>query len=1000
MPEFTEEEYLKHYGILRRSGRYPYGSGGNELSEAKDFRSALDALRSGAIATRNQIAEWFGMGPKELQAQTATYDFAKANAHLSDFEMARALGITEAEVRSHIAINELGNRKSGQKMSEAEVAKVLGLTTNELRANIAISSAMIKQDKISQAQKLAETGMSPTSIGKEMGLNESSVRDLLAPGAAHKQSQLQQLADTIKQRVDNSSGYIDVGKGTEHALHVTKTKFDTALAMLRSEGYVIASVTQPTATTTNDTRVRVVAKPGETWSSIKNNLDKVEYLQAFSNDHGETPHLAQEPLHLNPSRLDIKYAEQGGTDADGVIYIRPGVDDLSMKGASYAQVRIQVGDGHFIKGMAVLKDGLPPGVDVQFNTNKSDTGNKLDALKPVKGGDDPIERFGAIYRQITDPQTGKVTSHLNIVNDDDDWNKWSKSLATQMLSKQKPDFVKRQLDVTYAQKKAQLDEIMALTNPVVKKKLLADYADDMDASAVHLKAAALPRQKTHVILPVNSLKDNEVYAPRYRDGERVVLIRYPHGGKFEIPELVVNNRNREAKSLIPDRPDNPASAIGINSEVAKRLSGADFDGDTVVVIPNDRRRIESEPPLAKLKNFDPQAEYRGSSGKDAKGNPIPLPGVQMMKNTQTQMGQITNLINDMTLLGANHEELTRAVRHSMVVIDAEKHGLDYKRSERENNIKALKKRYQGAANAGASTIISRVGRKVEVPDYKRATNAEGGPIDPKTGEPRYVPTGKTRPKPILNDAGDVVGWEKAPKMTKVATGSRIPGITIRDPKTGERRVVEDAYDLVSGPGDQPKRTRGTVVERHYAEYSNKVRDLANAARKAEYETPNPKVNQAAKKVYHREVASLKAKVKVAQANSPLERQAQRAAQVIIKMKKDENPDMSSEQLKRVKANAIRVARERVDAKPQRITITPTEWEAIQNGAVASDTLREVLAKSDMDHVRQLAQPKAKLLMQPHNVTLARALLNSGYTRAEVADRLGVSVSTLDRSIGG
>ena len=47
--------------------------------------------------------------------------------------------------------------------------------------------------------------------------------------------------------------------------------------------------------------------------------------------------------------------------------------------------------------------------------------------------------------------------------------------------------------------------------------------------------------------------------------------------------------------------------------------------------------------------------------------------IKIMKNTQTEMGKISNLITDMTLKGATQDELARAVRHSMVVIDAEKH---------------------------------------------------------------------------------------------------------------------------------------------------------------------------------------------------------------------------------------------------------------------------------------------------------------------------------------
>lgn len=939
MPVIGEEQYydfIKHYGIKRRSGRYPYGSGGNVDNS----------------------------------------DFGQASAFLK----------------------ELSDLKGTPGMTEAAIAKGFGLTTTELRANIAIAGLIKKQAEINQAQKLADAGMSVSAISREMygsSSKESTVRGLLAPGAAAKQNQLESLANTLKSRVDESSGYIDVGKGVEHHFQVAKGKLDTALAMLQTEGYVVETILQPNATTAHDTRVRVLAKPGEDWSSINRNKGLIEGVKAFSNDGGATFRKIQEPLQLNPSRLDIKYKEQGGDQADGVIYIRPGVDDLHMGGASYAQVRIQVGKNHFIKGMAVMKEGLPPGVDVQFNTNKSNSGNKLDALKPVKKNvldgslSDPIERFGAIFSQFTDPATGKVNSHLNKVNDEADWDKWSKSLATQMLSKQKPDFVKRQLEVTLAQKKSQLDDIMELTNPVVKKELLKSYADDMDASSVHLKAAALPRQKTHVILPVNSLKDNEVYAPGYTDGERVVLIRYPHGGKFEIPELIVNNRNREARSIMD--PGKTRAAIGINAKVAGRLSGADFDGDTVVVIPNSRGRIQHEPPLAKLKNFDSQSEYRGSSGTGSDGKPAMLPGVKRMKNTQTEMGKISNLITDMTIGGATHDELARAVRHSMVVIDAEKHGLDYVRSADENAITALRKKYQPGQHGGASTIISRTKRQKRVPDFKRGTFQEKdggrGPTDPKTGEPIYVPTGKMRSKRVTDPKTGEVTWIKEPKMVKVAEGSRIPG-------TG----INDAYDLVSGPKDLPKTMRGTPVERHYAEYSNQVRDLANAARKAELSIKDPAVNPSAKRVYANEVTSLRAKLKASELNSPVERQAQTLAQVSIKMKREANPDMTPEQVKRLKSNELSKMRERLGHKPARVTITPREWEAVQNHAVASSVLRDILAKADMDQVKKLAQPKTDLLITSSKATLARSLLNSGYTRAEVAQQLGVSVSTLDRSL--
>ena len=108
-----------------------------------------------------------------------------------------------------------------------------------------------------------------------------------------------------------------------------------------------------------------------------------------------------------------------GNAADGVIYVREGVNDLSLGGSRYAQVRIQVGDSHYLKGMAVYKEDMPDGVDLLFNTSKSDSGNKLDAMKKLETVQhQPNNPFGSnIRRQIKDDD-GKVTSAMNIVNED------------------------------------------------------------------------------------------------------------------------------------------------------------------------------------------------------------------------------------------------------------------------------------------------------------------------------------------------------------------------------------------------------------------------------------------------------------------------------------------------------------------------------------------------------------------------------------------------------
>lgn len=892
--EMSERDYLMHYGVLRRSGRYPWGSGKTPLERADTFQAERDRLR-----------------------------------------------------------------KEG--LSDTDIARGFGMTTTELRATIAIAKNERKQADIAMAQRLKDKGMGNVAIGERMNLNESSVRALLAPGVKDRADILNSTKEMLKNRVDES-GFIDIGKGVENHLGISNTKLATAVSMLESEGYAVHTVKVPQKGTGLETTFKVLAPPGTEWKDVRQNIDKIEGFKDFSDDDGRTWTEIQPPLSVDPSRLQVNWSKKdadgneiGGGNADGVIYVRPGAKDLSLGGATYAQVRIKVGDGHYLKGMAVLKDDLPDGVDLQFNTNKEKKANKLDALKGLK--DDPENPFGTVFRQLTD-NNGKLASAMNIVNDEGDWDNWSRNLASQMLSKQKPTLIRERLNATYDQKKKQLDEIEALTNPVVKRKLLNSYADDMDSSATHLKAAALPRQKTHVILPINSLKDNEIYAPNYKDGEKVVLIRYPHGGTFEIPELTVNNRNPQGKKTI----DRSTAVVGINAKVASRLSGADFDGDTVVVIPNNDKQITTSPPLAKLKGFDPQSAYPG------------FPNMKVMNDTQTQMGKISNLITDMTIANASQDELARAVRHSMVVIDAEKHKLNYKQSELDNGIKSLKTKYQGGPNKGASTLIARIGADVRVDDFKPRAAKDGGPIDRKTGKLVFVPTGATYNKRVVDKQTGEITWVPTPKSTKV--------------KRGDLPENRDAHNLSSG----------TEVEKLYADYSNNVRSLADKARLNMVNTPNMKYSPSAKETYAKEVDSLNAKLNEALKNSPLERKAQVVAGSIEKMKRDADPTLDTEQIKKIRNQALKTARNRVGADKVLVDITPIEWEAIQAGAISGTKLSSILDNADIEKVKQLATPKTQKLMTSSKTARAKRLYESGYTQAEIASALGVSLTTLKEAL--
>lgn len=883
-----EEAHLAHYGTLRKSGRYPYGSGDSDnTARNRTFLTMVEDMKK-------------------------------------------------------------------QGMTPTEIAKGLDMTTTELRAKQSIAVNERKRNNIARAEQLREKGMSPSAIGREMGINESSVRSLLEPGRAEKADNLSTISDMLKRQVDEKT-YIDVGVGIENHLGISNNKLKTAVAMLKEEGYEVrpVQVDQLAGGGNNKTTILVLAPPGTTYRDIVENQDKIRLPTEHSEDGGRTMLTVHPPLTVSSKRIAVKYGEEGGEDADGVIYVRPGVKDVSIGQNQYAQVRIAVDGTHYLKGMAVYKDDLPDGVDLMFNTNKSNTGNKLDAMKKVSN--DEENPFGSITRQLG--ETGpdgkyRVTSAMNIVGQKEGsgveggWETWNKNLPSQFLSKQSPKLAQQQLDETFRRRKSELDDIMALTNPVVRRKLLEEYADGADSSSVHLKAAALPRQATQVLLPVNSLKDGEIYAPNFRNGEKVVLVRFPHGGTFEIPELVVNNGNREGKKLLGEQ---AKDAVGINAKVAKRLSGADFDGDTVLVIPNNSGQVRSTSALKELKNFDPQVYKLPASAPEMKS-----------RTKQTEMGKVSNLITDMTIKGAPADEVARAVRHSMVVIDAEKHRLDYKRSAKDNGIKALKAKYQGGAEAGSSTIISRAKSETTVDLKKPRSPRDGGPIDLATGRKMYGPA------QTYTDRNGVT-------RTKTERIKKLEATT-------------DAFTLV---GDKTNR-----VENLYAGHSNRMKGLANEARKEVARFKPPLVSKSAKLAYAEEVKSLNSKLDTARRNKPLERQAQVLANATLTQKRQANPDMDSSDLKKEKTRALAAARARTGAERNQIVPTPREWQAIQSGAVSHNQLSQILNSADMKAVRELATPRTRLVMTASKASQAKSMLGRGYTQAEVADALGVSLTTL------
>lgn len=925
--------YLKHYGVSvkdgapgRGSGRYPYGSGENPNQRSGDFLTRVKDLRQ-------QIRD---MGGYYIDPET-------------------------------------GKKYKG----DAGVAKILGLTSNEFRIQQSLARAEEGSRLRAVANRLRASGMSPTQIAREMGFpNESSIRNLLNEERSTRMKKAEVTAKFLKEMCDEK-GMIDVGAGVEYELNCSRVKLDQALKLLEDDGYLVWGGRMPQPTNPGkQTTLKVLCPPGTPHKDIYDygNIYEVGEYDKILTDNGENIRKAFEyPESMDPSRLSIRYSEGGGTLKDGLIEIRPGVKDLSLGDwQHYAQVRILVDGTHYIKGMACYGDpnDFPPGKDVIFNTKKHEgtpvLGEDKDysVLKPISK--DPDNPFGSLIKEhggqmyyedpegrFVNPETGKRES-LSLINkraDEGDWGEWSKNLPSQFLAKQNENLIKSQLRLSIADKQQEFEDILALTNPTVKKKLLYSFADDCDATAVHLKAAAMPRQAYQVIFPLTTLKDNEVYAPNYNNGEELALIRFPHAGPFEIPLLKVNNNNEEGKRILSK---DAKDVVGISFNAATKLSGADFDGDTVLVIPNTGHKIKSKQAFEGLKDFDTVEAYGPRSTTEA---------YPRMKDTQKQMGVITNLITDMYIQGATDDELERAVKHSMVVIDAEKHNLDWRRSEKENGIAALKRKYQthiledGTEHVGgANTLLS------------LAKSAEW--VTKRQGSPRIAEDGS-------------LYWNTADDAHYV------------DYKTGEERTRTQESTKMAETKDARTLSSGYIQEEMYAEYANYMKATANKARKEMLATGNLKYDKEAAQKYDTEVKELDAALLLAERNAPKERRAGMIANSRIKAKIDEYPYLKDKkhkkELSKLRQQEMIRARVIVGAKRHPIDITDKQWEAIQAGAISDTKLTNILKYADSDRVRQLATPRTnKSTITPAKEARIRALKASDYSNTEIAKILGIS----------
>lgn len=888
------------------------------------------------------------------------------------------------------------NKLHSEGLSDEEIRKVMDMKSEEFRARKALEKAYKQASEYWQVHNILEKhpGTANTTIAKMVGISEGQVRQIKKKQEAIKQDSILATMDTIRKVVDKK-GIVDVSKGTETSAglnNISSDKLKKAVTNLSYEGYNVCNIeVRQVQDYKKSTTTTVIAKPKYDKSYINAHKEKIQPFEDYMTiDNGDTWYQMKYPTSVDRKRIKVRYAEEGGAAKDGTIEIRRGVPDLDLAGKQYAQVRIAVDDKMYMKGMAFLSDEVPKGYDIIYNSNKKKGSSDDDVFKEFKtlkdGSVDKDNPFGTLLyqdksiaqRNYIDPKTGEEKlSPVNIVKPEGEWSTYKKNLPSQFLAKQNTQLIKSQINLAMEDKLNQYEDIQKIKNPAIRQKLLEDFGDGCDKSAYELRGAALPRQATKVILPVLSLKNNEIYAPQYDQGEEVCLIRYPTGGLFEIPRLKVNNHNEEGKKVVtPSSPD----AVGLNPVVATQLSGADFDGDTVVVLPTKNHKIINKAPYQELLDFDTKSWKAPVVGKDKNGKDIY--GCKLMTTDDErnkQMGICSNLITDMTLSGgASDDELIRAVKYSMVVIDAKKHKLDYQQAREYYDIGSLHAKYQGKASGGASTIISRAKGEAHVPDY------EDYRIDPKTGKRQKMLTNKKK----YNKKGEKeLVTKKITKMESVENAEEI---------MSDRRYNKEKDKWEKIPNVTPNEK-----EIIYATYANNLKSLGNEARKKSIlANKEIKYDKALSIEYADEIKSISGKLKEQRKYAPRERQAQRQASYIVRAKIEQNGGWDSvdkDDRAKIAQQALAAQRAKYDSKRQSITLTPREWEAVEKGACKKTLIVDLMKNIDSDYLKEHVMPKSNTSIPANKLSRMRNMLKNGYTIKEVADQLNVSIYAVEQA---
>ena len=156
------KDILMHYGMPRRSGRYPWGSGDNPYQHSGDFLSRVDELKKTGLS-ETEIADTLGLTTTQLRIQKS---LAK--------DERRALQVSTAK----------GLKEKGYSLNE--IAKEMGFTNDssvrsllnensEVRMNQSRKTAEFLKEQINKKGML-DVG---TGVERELGISKEKLNEAL-----------------------------------------------------------------------------------------------------------------------------------------------------------------------------------------------------------------------------------------------------------------------------------------------------------------------------------------------------------------------------------------------------------------------------------------------------------------------------------------------------------------------------------------------------------------------------------------------------------------------------------------------------------------------------------------------------------------------------------------------------------------------------------------------------------------------------------------------------